>query len=207
MQGNPEVLSENLKERIQECGKRLFGMRGYRETSINDIVSELGISKGAFYYYYKDKEELLFKITAASQQRLLNDSREITENLSLTTLEKLAKAVEALLSEVLCESTEYFTYVQEYRYLKDEHKESSLSWRRSYLMTIKEIVQEGVDNGSFCKDIDVTMTSFAIVGMCMWTAQWYKPKGRYSPREIAKHFYETVLTGIVSAEESPSEEK
>ena len=49
------------RERLLESAKRLFSQRGYYATSVEDIVESAGLSKGAFYFYFKSKEEL-FKI-------------------------------------------------------------------------------------------------------------------------------------------------
>ncbi|WP_096189616.1 TetR/AcrR family transcriptional regulator [Evansella halocellulosilytica] len=46
---------------IMEAAIKLFSTKGYDATSINDIVSECGISKGSFYSYFKSKNTLLFE--------------------------------------------------------------------------------------------------------------------------------------------------
>jgi AcrR family transcriptional regulator len=45
-------------ERLLESAKTLFSQRGYYATSVEDIVASAGLSKGAFYFYFKSKEEL-----------------------------------------------------------------------------------------------------------------------------------------------------
>ncbi|WP_409300953.1 TetR/AcrR family transcriptional regulator [Peribacillus sp. SCS-155] len=50
------------KKVIMEAAIRLFGKKGYDATSVQEIVKEAGISKGAFYIYYKSKEALLLAI-------------------------------------------------------------------------------------------------------------------------------------------------
>lgn len=55
----------NMKQRkkeIIECAIKLFAEKGYQSTSVQDIVSKYGISKGAFYNYFSSKEELLLAI-------------------------------------------------------------------------------------------------------------------------------------------------
>jgi AcrR family transcriptional regulator len=47
---------------IMEASIKLFGKKGYDATSVQEIVNEAGISKGAFYLYYKSKEALLLSI-------------------------------------------------------------------------------------------------------------------------------------------------
>jgi AcrR family transcriptional regulator len=46
------------RERLLESAKILFSQRGYYATSVEDIVASAGLSKGAFYFYFKSKEEL-----------------------------------------------------------------------------------------------------------------------------------------------------
>ncbi|RFU60432.1 TetR/AcrR family transcriptional regulator [Peribacillus glennii] len=47
---------------IMEAAIKLFGKKGYDATSVQEIVNEAGISKGAFYLYYKSKQALLLAI-------------------------------------------------------------------------------------------------------------------------------------------------
>ena len=37
----------------------LFEVKGYNKTTVNDILREVNIAKGTFYYYFKSKEEVL----------------------------------------------------------------------------------------------------------------------------------------------------
>ncbi|WP_338788325.1 TetR/AcrR family transcriptional regulator [Metabacillus sp. FJAT-53654] len=47
------------EKKIIEAGISLFARKGYSSTSIQEIVDACGISKGAFYLYFKSKEALL----------------------------------------------------------------------------------------------------------------------------------------------------
>ncbi len=48
----------SARERLLESAKILFSQKGYYATSVEDIVESAGLSKGAFYFYFKSKEEL-----------------------------------------------------------------------------------------------------------------------------------------------------
>ena len=50
---------EARRTQILEAAKRCFARQGYHETKVDDIVREAGLSKGALYWYFKGKEELL----------------------------------------------------------------------------------------------------------------------------------------------------
>lgn len=47
-------------ERILDAAQRLFLVKGYENTTIQDIVDELGgLTKGAVYHHFKSKEEIM----------------------------------------------------------------------------------------------------------------------------------------------------
>ena len=47
-------------EKILTAAKRLFLEKGYDNTTIQDIVDELGgLTKGAVYHHFKSKEEIM----------------------------------------------------------------------------------------------------------------------------------------------------
>ena len=47
-------------EKILEVSQRLFMEKGYDNTTIQDIVNELGgLTKGAIYHHFKSKEEII----------------------------------------------------------------------------------------------------------------------------------------------------
>lgn len=48
--------------RIQVTGLQLFYTKGYYNTSIDDILKELNLSKGAFYYHFESKEDFFVQI-------------------------------------------------------------------------------------------------------------------------------------------------
>ncbi|MBS4538636.1 TetR/AcrR family transcriptional regulator [Clostridium sp. D2Q-11] len=46
------------KEELINTAMKEFGEKGYRNASLNNILKEVGISKGTFYYHFKNKESL-----------------------------------------------------------------------------------------------------------------------------------------------------
>lgn len=60
-------MDKNLKRmatmhRMQVTGLALFYKNGFYNTSIDDILKELNLSKGAFYYHFKSKEDFFISI-------------------------------------------------------------------------------------------------------------------------------------------------
>lgn len=44
---------------ILDTAFRVFGMRGYRATRLEDVAAQAGMTKGAIYYHFESKEDLL----------------------------------------------------------------------------------------------------------------------------------------------------
>ena len=80
-----------LKVKILETAHLFFSEKGYDKTSVNDIIKKLGISKGAFYHYYKSKDEVLDDIIMDYTTEVVEMLYEIAYDSSLNGLEKYKK--------------------------------------------------------------------------------------------------------------------
>lgn len=53
-----QMFEGGTKNKILEVGRQLFFKKGFDGTGIREIMKEVGADVGAFYYYYKSKDEL-----------------------------------------------------------------------------------------------------------------------------------------------------
>lgn len=73
-------LSEEKKKKIILAAKEEFSKKLYQEASLNQIIKESNISRGSFYMYFNDKEELYFY--------LLDEYKSKFEKIIRNTIEK-----------------------------------------------------------------------------------------------------------------------
>lgn len=59
----------STKQQILDAASRLVHVRGFNNTSVDDILKESGVGKGNFYYYFKSKEELGFAVLDRTLER------------------------------------------------------------------------------------------------------------------------------------------
>lgn len=52
----------DTRENIIRLALKLFLLKGYKEVTLKDIITETGLSKGAFYHYFESKEMLYREI-------------------------------------------------------------------------------------------------------------------------------------------------
>lgn len=67
-------LSAKKRERILEAAAKEFAANGYDGASMNRILDEAGISKGAAYYYFDDKADLYATTVLHYSQEIMSDS-------------------------------------------------------------------------------------------------------------------------------------
>ncbi len=90
---------------IIETSIKLFATKGFNATSVQEIVNECDISKGAFYLYFKSKEALLLAIMNYYFKMITAKVNEI-ENEELPPNEKFQKQLECQLVEI-CKHKEF----------------------------------------------------------------------------------------------------
>ncbi|PFD99025.1 TetR family transcriptional regulator [Bacillus cereus] len=88
------------KERlIIEMAIKLFATKGMNATSVQEIVTACGISKGAFYLYFKSKDELLLATIQYYYDKIYNKTMAIDEE-SLLPREKFEKQLYCQFNDV-----------------------------------------------------------------------------------------------------------
>lgn len=83
------------RQKISAAAKNLFSIHGYSETTINDIITAAGITKGAFYHYFKSKEAVCGEIIDSIQSEYQNIFESLPKEAN--PLEKLKALIKQLL--------------------------------------------------------------------------------------------------------------
>jgi AcrR family transcriptional regulator len=79
---------EATRRHILEVAASAFADHGYRGISLNDIVRESGLTKGAFYFHFPSKEALALAVFRDKQDRWVGRM--------LAAVEKTPRAIECL---------------------------------------------------------------------------------------------------------------
>ncbi|AFQ29296.1 TetR/AcrR family transcriptional regulator [Bacillus thuringiensis] len=88
------------KERlIIESAMKLFATKGVNATSVQEIVTASGISKGAFYLYFKSKDELLLATLRYYYDKIQKKMLDIEQE-SLLPREKFAKQLHCQFNDI-----------------------------------------------------------------------------------------------------------
>ncbi|TGL56926.1 TetR/AcrR family transcriptional regulator [Leptospira jelokensis] len=75
---------QETKSTILNVAKKMFGKKGFAETSVEGIISELQITKGALYHHFTNKRQIFFEVC-----RMINESASRKwENMSWNAFKK-----------------------------------------------------------------------------------------------------------------------
>ena len=80
---------EERRTEILDVASRLFMIKGYDETSTNDILDEIGIARGTLYYHFKSKEAILDAVIMRMVDNMLAEAREIANNRDIPLLDRM----------------------------------------------------------------------------------------------------------------------
>lgn len=133
------------REEILDAAERLFGTKGFDNTSTGDILDAVGIARGTLYYHFKSKEEILDGVIERMTKRLTQDAKDIVRNRELPVIERLTKAIMALNvdSKIGCEVMEQVHRPQ--NALMHQKMQATLLAGINPLFT--ELLEEGVAQG------------------------------------------------------------
>jgi AcrR family transcriptional regulator len=185
-----------LRERILfETAGKLFNKFGYYGTSMSQLTEALGLTKGALYYYVKDKSDLLYRLHMKSidaNQRAYDAGVAEGSN----GYERVRGIIRHYVAAVTTSNTETFILLEEGA-LSDAQASEILEKRKKLELDLRVQIQSGIDDGSIVP-CDPKMVSFALVGAMAWVSKWYEPGGDKSSEEVSQSL-SSMLSRMISA--------
>jgi AcrR family transcriptional regulator len=149
MSPKPDVSIER-KNQIVEAAMNVFARHGFKDATMDDIVTESGLSKGALYWYYKSKDELIGAILEYFFKRELADIRTLPDAPG-SAHDRLLRMIESTITEIqemkplLPIFYEFYTLA-----LRNKGVRKALQqYFREYLATLTPLIQQGIDRGEF----------------------------------------------------------
>jgi AcrR family transcriptional regulator len=160
---------QEVRERIVSAALAVFGERGYRGATIQDVVRESGLSVGAIYTYFSGKDELFLECCDVMAGRGL-DALGVRLAGIESTAARLATAVSFFL-ETMDEDRDggpgMVTLIQAWSAADSEPRiREMLVRRRERIVGAGQMfLQDGIARGELPPWIDVDATARAYVGL------------------------------------------
>lgn len=185
-----------MKAEIKQKSILLFEEKGFSETSIQDIVEALGVTKGTFYYYFSSKEQLLMDIHLGYIDDLLNRQEKIQQK-QISNREKLTQLIALLITDIADHGPSGKVFFREMRHLGEENALEVKGKREKFRKNLEKIIMDGIAQKEFRHGLEPDIIAFAILGAANWSYQWFNPAGGISADRLADIYSDLILNGIV----------
>lgn len=183
------------KQEILRSAAEVFAEKGYHGTTMEEVAAKLLMTKGSMYYYYKNKDDLLYHCHQWIMEIIIKKIVE-TVNSDLTPEEKLRTAIKDHISLITSEKSMFMVMDKPSQNFTDKHLTEILESRAKYAHYFDLMVTEGIEKGVF-RSVDVKMVRMIILGALNWIQEWYSPNGSKSGEEISDAFEEYLLNMVL----------
>jgi TetR/AcrR family transcriptional regulator len=178
---------------ILKSAAAAFRRRGYHGASMGEIAQALHMTKGSLYYYFKNKEEILFFCHDYSLDILL-DVLERVEAAGGTPPQKLRSLIESFVHHIL-DDLRGTAMTLDFQALSAPLLRRVITKRDRFDRGIRRLLQEGMDAGTIAAG-DPKLLTFAILGAVNWIPRWFDPSGPATSEEIGRVFAEYLVSGL-----------
>jgi AcrR family transcriptional regulator len=142
---------EDARGELIDAAWQLFSSAGYDATPVNAIIEKVGLSKGAFYYYFNGKEDILDAVVGRMVDEIARVIEPIPFMESLAPIEKLSRFIETISNWKLenigiIKETVEVIYRDENAIIRHKMNERTV---KSLSPALAEIISQGLEGGIF----------------------------------------------------------
>ena len=152
---------ERRNEIIETAGK-LFEEKGYEQTQVQDIVNEIGVAKGLFYYYFKSKDEVMEELADRYADAIIDAVNKLIDK-DISTFDKINRIFQIFIDSAEKKSGIFMGIL----YVKNgiTHERIFFNVGKKMVPIVTELILSGNDNGECnCSDPKF-ITEFLVSGL------------------------------------------
>src|SRR5690242_14161424 len=163
---------------------------GLHRAGMRDIARAAGLSTGNLYYYFRNKQELVY----ACQDRALDQLLEALEcaRPRPDAAERLKSLIEGHLGVVMGGGASLHLDLDD---LTRPQFKKIVQKRDKYERGVRDLIAEGQRAGAV-RTGDPKLQAFALLGALNWVARWYRP-GQGDPLDVVQSFTDQLLRGLL----------
>lgn len=153
---------EERRQEIIDTAFRLFVERGYEHTTVRDIVGEIGVAQGLFYYYFKNKEEVFIAISQQFGEDMVSELTQIIAQTSCSPLQRVRACMNTIADFFYSRSAVWRKLPAG---LSTQMQERLLQLTRELLEpTLTDLLAQGTEVGEFSVSYPMYTARFILSG-------------------------------------------
>lgn len=186
------------KQEILRSAAAVLADKGYQGTTMEEVAAKLLMTKGSMYYYFKNKDDLLYHCHQMIMELSLEQIKEVF-NSDLNPVEKLRNAIKGHILLATSEKSMFMVMDKPNQHFSDIQLQEVLELRKSYSHYFDKIIHQGIESQVF-EQVDVRMVRMIILGALNWIQEWYDQSGPQSAEKISNAYAGYLLKMVVKKE-------
>lgn len=185
---------------VQECvisaAVELFAVRGFGSTSVQQVVTSAGVTKGAMYHYFRSKDDLLFAIyerllTLQSEhlRAIIGSDRSTGEKLRAACIDVIDTSVDSL--------QELTVFFQSAHLLSESRRAEVTHRRRRYNDEFASIIDAGQREGIYRSDIPRAVLIAHFFSDVHYLSSWFSTDGPEDKTLVAEQLTDLFIRSII----------
>lgn len=187
--------SDKKIDMIATAAARLFSVKGYIETSMEDVAATARLSKGGMYHYFNCKEDILYFILSNFMDFLLEGFEQEIQNIE-DPADKIRYIIHHHVKGYVAQMYSAKALFNEAYNLSSPKLSKVKSKERRYFSIIAGVLS--LNLGHRLDKDELTVVTFNLLGMCNWIYSWYDPQGAINPEQLSQIIFENFTNGLSS---------
>lgn len=183
-------------DRVLQAAARLFRDQGYAATSLRDVARAAGMLPGSLHYRYATKEDILSALMERAIDRLIEGVLSATAA-GTDPLDRMRLAIVAHVRILLSGEDSVYVLLYDWRSLSPAAERAIAKQRKRYEQFADELLAQAAAYAPVMPGVDLYLVRQFGFGAANWVAQWFDPKGPYTPEQIADHFFRYLSQGTL----------
>jgi AcrR family transcriptional regulator len=196
-------MPQSRRDQILNAAAELIAVHGYHKTSMDAVAIAVGIQKASLYHHFDSKEAIVIALHQSINDMLFELHRVRTEVGSTTAGRQLFEIMMDIVSLAETHPGHLRILFDHYRELPEAMHALVSTKRKAYRDIIIQVLKRGMAEGEF-GDIDVDFAARAVMGLCDWATQWYRPTGSLGARAVAERTWKLLIVGLGSSKSKRS---
>jgi len=177
---------------ILESAVAAFRRNGYHGTTMEQIAEQLLMTKGSLYYYFRNKEEILFAVHDSALDRLLAELDRVKRR-RVCPCDRLEDLLASHI-RIMVEGFQGTALALEFAALSPRRLHTVVEKRDRYERAVRSLIEQGARQGCL-RATDPKLSGMAVLGAINWIGRWHRPGGPAGAREVARHFLDLFVGG------------
>ena len=153
---------EERRNEIIETAGKLFEEKGYEQTQVQDIVNEIGVAKGLFYYYFKSKDEVMEELADRYADAIIDAVNKLIDE-DISTFDKINRIFQIFIDSAEKKSGIFMGILNVKNGIT--HERIFFNVGKKMVPLVTELILSGNDNGECnCSDPKF-ITEFLVSGL------------------------------------------